>query len=283
MTRGGPLQYYVDQISPFTSSSGHWLTFLTVNQREYTMKDFASLSSLRNLASLRFHGAGHLDDRMIWKWTRYISDSEESYLQHLRLIEFIAHPNVTLESLQHLSIFPALVQVKFIPCHILPILARRAEEFGWRCQSGDAASTTDWIREYVEDNVEAAGDAKETGNPSIRTHRLRYTSLVANYARACWLSNGANTVAQASAQPILSLNMGSLSNSDSAWKNYDDQGMVFCRDVQSSNIPHFQQSARQFPRNLDTQRKSRLPSSRGRLLKAGKQSNLDVSLKGFMS
>lgn len=286
ITLAAPLQSYARQISPFTSSTGRWLTFLTVNQREYTMKDFTSLSTLQNLALLRFHREGHfptnLDDRMIWNWTQYISNSGESCLQHLRLIEFIAHPNVTLKSLEHLSVFPVLIQVKLIPCHVAPTLACRVEDFGWQCQRREASGPDDWIQECVEDEVDTVRDARQLGRPLTRSQELKYMSLTTNYARACWLANGAKAVEEACTQPILSLNLGPLSNSDSAWKDYDDQGSVFCREIPSSSNSYIRQASQPPPRNINAKRRLRSPSSRGRMLKAGKQSNLESVIKGFM-
>ena len=282
------LSHYCDQLSPFTSSAGSWLTLLIVNLSQLTIKDLISISNLQNLACLRFGGASqslsNLDDRMMWSWAQYISRSEQSSpLKHLRLIEFIGHPNLTLQGIEHLSVFPALVQVKLGASHIGTICSPVAGNSVWRFEHDERSD--DWVREYIEGRTGTKGDATRTEEPRGKARKLKYIDLLTEYARACSRVNGACAVEQACSRPVLQLTLGAKSRSDASMKGHDP-GVIFYRTLQevdaypdalnSKSVPCRQQS----PGN--SSRGTHRCHSKRRKLKTEKQSSLDDVICSFM-
>ncbi|KAL9066216.1 MAG: hypothetical protein Q9157_007224 [Trypethelium eluteriae] len=284
-----PLYSYLDQISTLTSNNESRLTFLTLHQNDYMMKDLISISNLPNLASLRLcqdrRSPSNLDDRMIWKWTqRIVNSGATTSLQYLRSIELSGYPGVTMRSVEYLSLLPALTQIK--------LLSHQMDApYGWHCQGRTSSDLNDQIRERVEHELRGEWDTLHPRVDLSEMLDLDQVASITDYTRACHLVDGVRVLDRASSQPILFLNIGPAWNTDSSWQD-DGRAIVVWRnlldadassnDLQSNagSDPH--QSSQGFLGNKHPREEQCVHEAKKRMLKSGKRSNLDEVIHGFM-
>ena len=276
-----PLHVWFDQISTSMSLNASWLTFLSVCSDDFTIKDLISISDLHNLALLSLVGTKSsstttLDDRMIWKWARYLSDlGEPTHLTHLHTIEFVAQESISFATVEYLSQFPALAQIMSFDCRNLT-MDFRLGNIGWRyyCQSGeqDGGSNNDSGIQHV----------LRPRRPLEYQKSERKHHLMKSYAQACQLVDDGrpskNTV-----PPVLSLTLGLINKFYSRGSNRTRLTLHRCLE-----------NPAKAPRNVDRIEKAqegglkhpqgelRSPVRKKRRLKAAKHSDLSNVMKGFM-
>ncbi|MCJ1452754.1 hypothetical protein MMC28_003097 [Mycoblastus sanguinarius] len=136
----------VDYITPISSSSFHWITYLTLSYITCSRTDLVQISRLPNLGVLtiaenvKAPDIG-LEDSILRTWGRIAATS--SAFSMLRVLNCRSQRELTSRSFDHLNQFPVLALFNVEDCNIGPWEKPVALQYGWKYRTGKDLS--DWF------------------------------------------------------------------------------------------------------------------------------------------
>ena len=134
-----------DYVKPITSTSHHWLTFLTLSDITCSRSDLIQLSQLVNLGVLTIGKNvrtpdGNFDDSVIRSWSRSASASESFSM--LRVFNCRMQQDITARCFEYLATIPSLAFFNLEECNIGPRDKSTAQRLGWKYRTQQELTKT---------------------------------------------------------------------------------------------------------------------------------------------
>ncbi|KAI9729610.1 MAG: hypothetical protein M1835_003617, partial [Candelina submexicana] len=130
-----------EYIRTITSHAFDWITYLSISSIAFTRTELIKVSKLVNLGALDILGSTELyratsviEDSIVRAWSA--AAAEGGYFSKLRVLMLRKHRDITSRSLEYLNCFPSLTLYKVSECSISFTDNKKAESFGWTCESG---------------------------------------------------------------------------------------------------------------------------------------------------
>lgn len=126
-------------ITPVTSPSFIWITFLTLSNVTCSRVDLVNVSKLTNLGTLTIGrgvriGETGLDDSIVRAWSR--AATEANAFSMLRVLVCRSQKEITLRSFAYFNHFPALALFIVEDCNFGPREKEPARTLGWKYRTG---------------------------------------------------------------------------------------------------------------------------------------------------
>lgn len=126
-------------VTPITSPSFDWITFLTLSNITCSRVDLVNISKLTNVGALTIGkavsiGETGLDDSIVRAWSRAATEADAFSM--LRVLVCRSQKEITLRSFAYFNQFPALALFVVEDCNFGPRDNEPARSLGWKYRTG---------------------------------------------------------------------------------------------------------------------------------------------------